>query len=246
MMLKVVICDDNIEDLISIEKMLVRFQTVHQQEQCEIEKFSDSNALYKKIISGFKADIYILDMLMPLKNGIDIGKLIRKQDKDSAVIYSTASDDFALEAYRVHAVRYLMKPLDEEKFYEALEYAYAFVNMKEEPLYLLKTPDGLVTIAHSRIVYVENKARVLHVHLADGRVIKSLFIRKSFENEISSLAESTSFLHVHKSFLINLKHVEKLTQYHMVMAGGEQVPVSKKKYTEVKRRYLSFVADRFR
>lgn len=78
-MLKVVICDDNIEDLISIEKMLVRFQTVHQQEQCEIEKFSDSNALYKKIILGFKADIYILDMLMPLKNGIDIGKLIRKQ-----------------------------------------------------------------------------------------------------------------------------------------------------------------------
>lgn len=245
-MLKVVICDDNIEDLINMEKMLVRFNTIHQQEQCEIEKFSDANVLYKKIVSGFTADIYILDMLMPVKNGIDIGRLVRKQDRNSAVIYSTASDDFALEAYSVHAVRYLMKPLNEDKFCEALEYACTFVNMKEEPLYLLKTPEGLVTMAHSRIVYIENKARILHVHLADGRVIKSLFIRKSFENEIGSLAESMSFLHVHKSFLVNLRHVEKLTQDHMVMAGGEVVPVSKKKYTEVKRRYLSFIADRFR
>lgn len=192
------------------------------------------------------ADIYILDMLMPLKNGIDIGKLIRKRDKDKVIIYTTTSDDFAMDAYNVQAVRYLLKPIQADKFCEAMEYAFSYSNVREEPLYLLKTPKGLISLPYSKIVYIENRARVLQVYLADGQILNSLFIRRSFDEETSEIIESSSFMQTHKSFVVNLRHIGKLTQSEIIMANGSVVPISKKKYADVKRKYLTYMADRYR
>lgn len=114
--MKIVICDDSIEDLIKIEKLLHRYAESCADTQIEIEKFSDSSKLYDKICSREWADIYVLDMLMPERTGIDIGSLIQKGSGGSVIIYVTSSDDFALEAYRVHAARYLLKPIREEDF----------------------------------------------------------------------------------------------------------------------------------
>ncbi len=245
-MLKIVICDDNIKDLMSTEKMLIRFQELYQQEQWEWEKFTDSNMLYNKVESGDLADIYILDMLMPVKSGIEIGRRIRDMGRDRVIIYTTTSDDFALDAYGVQAVRYLLKPLKEEYFYEAMEYAFAAVNTKDELLFPLKTQEGILSLPHSKIVYVENKDRTLHIHLEDGRVMKSLFIRTSFGDEIGNLSEDPSFLQVHKSFIVNLRYAEKLKQNGLEMRNEDTVPISKKRYMDVKRKYLSYMADKYR
>lgn len=245
-MLKITVCDDNIEDLINTEKLLVKFAKHHPQEEWEIEKFSDSSRLYKRIEEGELADIYILDMLMPLRNGIDVGRLIRKSDKDKVIIYMTTSDDFALEAYNVQAVRYLLKPIQEDKFYEAMELSVTYLNIREEPLYLLKTSEGLISLPYSKILYIEHRARVLYVYLTDDRIFNSLFIRKSFDDEIDGIMDSDSFMQTHKSFVVNLRHIGKLTQSKIIMINGNEVPVSKKKYADVKRKYLAYMADRYR
>lgn len=245
-MLRITICDDNIEDLMNIEKLLAKFAELHPQESYKIEKTSDSCGLYKKIGEGSLSDIYILDMLMPMKNGIDVGKMIRTMDKDKVIIYTTTSDDFAMEAYNVQAVRYLLKPIEEEKLYEAMKYAISYSNTKDEPSFLLKTSEGLISLPYSKIVYIENRARVLQVCLTNGRILKSLFIRKSFDDEISEIMGSQTFMQTHKSFVVNLRYIGKMTQSNIIMVNGDEVPVSKKKYAEVKRKYLAYMADRYR
>ena len=191
--MKITICDDSIEDMLAIEKLILKYKTLYPGRSLEVEKFSDPSLLYQNILEGNMADIYILDMLMPGRTGIDLGNQIRKCGCENVIIYITSSEDFSLDAYGVRAVRYLLKPVDEEQLFEALDYALFVTKVMSEPLYLLKTRDGLVQTPYSRIEYVENAYRRLEVHLAGGEVLKSLFIRKSFEEEVKEIAERKNF-----------------------------------------------------
>lgn len=208
-------------------------------------KYTDALLLYREIKEKESADIYILDLLMDGKTGIDLGLEMRRSGGKSEIIYITSSDDFALDAYGVHAGRYLLKPVKKVDFFEALDHAISCVGVEEEALFLVKTRDGLESAAYTQIEYVENSSRTLAVYLTDGRQIRSIFIRKSFEDEVWSLLSDRCFVQVHKSFVINLKYVRKLGQSAVVMESGREIPVSKSRMAEVKREYLSYALERY-
>lgn len=241
--MKITICDDSIKDLLNIEKLLLKYKELYPDRDFELEKFSDPSRLYQKISEGKLADIYILDMLMPRRTGIDLGNLIRTSGCENAIIYITVSDDYALDAYGVHAVRYLLKPVNEGKLYEALDHALSYTEIKAESLYLIKTKTGLLQRPYSKIEYIENVSRKLEVHMSDGEILKSLFIRKSFEAEIQELTEKKNFLQIHKSFLVNLSYVKQITSEGMIMKSGKCLPISRAKAANVKREYLLYVSE---
>lgn len=246
--MKIMICDDDAGDLLKIEELILKYKILHPDRRIELGKFSDPTKLYHRILAGEEADIYILDMLMPGRTGIDLGNQIRKSGGENIIIYITSSDDYALDAYGVHAIRYLLKPIDEEKFFEALDYGLSYFDTRagREPVYLLKTKGGLVRTPYSKIEYIENANRKLEVHLAGGEVLKSLFIRKSFEEEIHEIAEEKNFWQTHKSFLVNFDYVRQLGMGSIIMESGRQLPVSKAKAAKVKREYLLFVSGKYR
>ncbi len=123
MLMKIVVCDDCVEDLQYIEGLLQKYTKSASSAGLVVDKYIDAATLYDRIQEGERAEIYILDMIMAERTGIDIGSLIRKARGDSVIIYITSSDDYALEAYGVHAVRYLLKPVSEESFFEAMDSA---------------------------------------------------------------------------------------------------------------------------
>ncbi len=211
-----------------------------------MEQFSHAAKLYQKIQEKELADIYILDMIMSEKTGIDIGTLIRSSNRQSVIVYITSSDDFALEAYGVRAVRYLLKPVSEEQFFEALDYALSLTKLETEKIYPVKTKNGLVAIPYSKIEYIENYSRVLNIFQTDGESVKSIFIRKSFDEEIREIAQDKRFMQVHKSFLINMNYVNKLTQNTILMESGKSIPISKKRVVNVRKEYLLFVSEQYR
>lgn len=244
--MKIVVCDDSIEDLTEIERLLAKYKEIHPDIRIEVEQFSDAVQLYQKIQEKDLADIYILDMIMSEKTGIDIGTLIRTSNKESIIVYITSSDDFAMEAYSVRAVRYLLKPVSEEQFFEALTYAMSLTKLEKEITYPVKTKNGLIAVPAAKIEYIENYSRQLNIYLTNGENIKSIFIRKSFDEEIRDIAQDRRFIQVHKSFLINMNYVNKLTQSSILMESGKIIPVSKKRSADVRKEYLLYVNERYR
>ena len=244
--MKIVVCDDSIEDLTEIERLLTKYKEIKSNTNLEVEQFSHAAKLYLKIQEKELADIYILDMIMSEKTGIDIGTLIRSSNRQSVIVYITSSDDFALEAYGVRAVRYLLKPVSEEQFFEALDYALSLTKLETEKIYPVKTKNGLVAIPYSKIEYIENYSRVLNIFQTDGESVKSIFIRKSFDEEIREIAQDKRFMQVHKSFLINMNYVNKLTQNTILMESGKSIPISKKRVVNVRKEYLLFVSEQYR
>ena len=109
----------------------------------------------------------------------------------------------------------------------------------------MKTREGLESIPYSRIEYIENSSRKLEIHLTDGRKITSIYIRKSFEEETRELINARNFMCVHKSFLVNLNYVRRLNQSDVVMDSGIRIPVSKKSFLDVKKKYLLFISDQY-
>lgn len=250
--MKIVICDDSMKDLKKVEDLLAEYERTFACEKFMVEEFLDASVLYDKILQEEPADIYILDMIMPEKTGIDLGNLLEKAGK-SVVIFITYSDDFALEAYGVHAVRYLVKPVHEDVFFEAMNYAISHIRAAQNSLdaagcgkrYPVKTKDGLVSVPYSDIEYIENASRILDIHLTDGRSIKSIFIRKSFDDEIREIMQDRNFVRVHKSFLVNMDKIMRLTQDSCFLESGRNVPVSKTRSAEVKREYLVFASKQY-
>lgn len=244
--MKIVVCDDDEEDLAKIERLLTSYRQANSDIRLDIEKFLDAETLYRKIQTEDLADIYILDMIMSKKTGIDIGSEIRRTGRESVIVYITSSDDFAFQAYGVRAIRYLLKPVSEEQFFEALDYALSLTKAEKELIYSVKTKNGLVAVPYSKIEYIENYSRVLNIWLTDGELIKSIFIRKSFNEEIKEIAEDKNFIQVHKSFLINMRYVKKLTQGSVLMESGKSIPVSKNRAADVRKEYLLFVTEYYR
>ena len=106
----------------------------------------------------------ILDILMSEATGIDLGSQIQKSAENKVIIYITSTEEFALDAYEVRAARYLLKPVEQDKFFEAMDYALSYMEVRHDPIYLVKTKQGLVSVSHSKIEYVENASRMLDVH----------------------------------------------------------------------------------
>lgn len=241
-----VICDDNEENLLELERMLLQYSARLPGFSFGIEKFTDAALLLHKIQYQKPADIYILDIVMSDISGIDLGREIRKRSEKSIIIYTTASDQFALDAYDIFAIRYLLKPLEENRFFEALDYALSQIQDKRESFFTVKTKDGLESVPYREIEYIENSSRKLEIHLMDGRRIISIYIRKSFEEEIKELLDAGNFLCVHKSFLVNLNYVRKLNQNNVIMNSGIGIPVSRKSAFQVKKNYLLFISDQYK
>lgn len=229
--MKFVICDDNTECLSELEKLLLRYSARRPGILFQIEKFSDASLLLHKIQEKEPADIYILDIVMSDITGIDLGREIRKKSKKSIVIYITASDSYALDAYDILAIRYLLKPVEEERFFEALDHALSQMDTQKQQSFLVKTKNGLESIPYEEIEYIENSARKLDIHLTNGEKVTSIYIRRSFEEEIKELLDAGNFLSVHKSFLINLNYVRKLQPDSVTMTNGISIPVSKKTHS---------------
>ncbi|MCM1411986.1 MAG: LytTR family DNA-binding domain-containing protein [Lachnospiraceae bacterium] len=242
----VAVCDDSIEDLTELKRLLTKYMETNQNTRYEIEPFCEAVELYQKIQEKDFADIYILDMIMSEKTGIDIGTLIRNSGNESVIIYITSSDDFAMEAYGVHAVRYLLKPINEKQVFEALDHACSLTKPERETMYLIKTKNGPIAVPYSQIEYIENYSRILHIGLTDGKHIKSIFIRKSFYDNIREIAQDKRFIQPHQSFLVNMSHVDKLAQDCMILKSGKSIPISRKKAAQVKKEYLLFVSALYR
>lgn len=244
--MKIVACDDSKEDLAEIKRLLEKYREKNADIEFEVMGFLSSDALYGMIKQEELGDIYILDIIMADKTGIDIGSMLRMVSEKSVIIYITSSEDYAMEAYSVRAVRYLIKPIREELFFEALDYAVSdILNVKKDAFYQVKTKEGLMSIPYSRIECIENYARTLHICMTDGNSIQSIFIRKSFEEEVRPLAEDKRFVHVHKSFLVNMDHIYKLAQNTIIMENGQNIPISRTRAAEVKKAYLMYVSAKY-
>ena len=117
----IALCDDEAEELDQIENLLAIYQHNKQILEYKTERFESAEALLKRVIEEkYTPDLLVLDIFMSGKSGMEAAEEIRKSGCVIPIVFLTASTGYALKAYSVDAIQYLVKPLDKERFFHVM------------------------------------------------------------------------------------------------------------------------------
>ena len=183
-----------------------------------------------KMLNENSYDIIFLDINMPLLSGVELMEL---QPKRPLTIVTTAYSDYALSAYQNDAIDYLLKPISFEKFSKAIEKAKTYSSgnsLKKEnntnAKVLSQRVNGQMTdILLSDIIYIESLGNYMKLYSAK---LKTPIIIYGSLSSIAAEIDSTNFIQVHRSFIVNTAKITSVTFKTLTMCNNEIIPVGRK------------------
>ncbi len=181
-------------------------------------------------------DILLLDIEMGKINGVELAKQVRASEKNGCrtqIVFITGYPDFISEGYDVAALHYLMKPVKEEKLFEVLSRAKANAESSAKKL-IFHTNEADKAVYVSSIIYAE----------AFSHMIKISTEESTFEvrMKLSELAEmlGENFIQTHRSYIVNLAHIESLTKTELVLDSGKAIPISRAEQQKVHSAFVRY------
>ncbi|MDX9888296.1 MAG: LytTR family DNA-binding domain-containing protein [Anaerovoracaceae bacterium] len=237
-MLNIAICDDNIGDLSNMVSLIGDYQAL-QRDKNSIHTSSFQNAfdLIASMEGGQNYDLVLLDVLMPYLTGMDAAKEIRGFNQDAKIIFMTSSPEFAVDSYSVNAYYYALKPLWKEQLFVLLDKVIAESQIHLGNSLLIKSKTGLTRIYTSRLEFAEVVGRTIFYHLSDDAIIEATGTITQLEN---MLIDNPGFIRTHRSYIVNMEHIDTLRQREILMQTGYLVPLARANYNQVKSAYFSF------
>ncbi|MEA4961878.1 LytR/AlgR family response regulator transcription factor [Lutispora sp.] len=238
-MLRIAICDDQPRELEIINEYITEYLDTNTLE-AEMKEFSHPDKLLTAI-DAKSFHIYILDIVMPMVSGLELGKEIRRLDREAQIIYATTEPQFALQAYAASPINYLIKPIEKQRLFDTLTLAISKADLAEEQTFAVKTADSLRIIKLSDIVCCEYRSHAVIFSLTNGEEVLSRTIRENFSEYSSPILKDRHFLQCHTSFVVNLRRVERFAKDSFTLCGGKIVPIAAKQYPAVRDTYMDYL-----
>lgn len=190
----------------------------------------------------FPYDVVFLDIAMRQMNGVELARAIRQKDKNLPIAFLTADRTFAIEGYEVHAVRYLLKPVTAEKLGslldELLETAEA--DAQDTDCITVGEKGAVRKISESSICYIEVLGHYTQLHLQDSSAVR---VKESLASVAAMLHQKELFVKCHRSFVVNLRYVEKISRAACALSDGTVLPVSRNSYQELNERFIQYYRE---
>ncbi len=239
-MLKIALCDDDAAELARSETLLKEFCTQRPALAAGVTAFRGAQGLLDALGKGNDFDVYLLDVLMPEKNGIQTGKEIRALGRDGAIIYLTTSPDYAVDSYQARAFYYLLKPLERYRLFQVLDEVADVLLKRQDAAAIIHTAAGLRSIPLSDILYVERVDRLMRYYLVGGETVDSRTLRGSLREGAATLLTDERFALCGASFVLGLHHVKSIERGRALLDTGEWVSVSMNACAELKRAWMNY------
>lgn len=233
--MNIAICDDDFFSLNETHSFVSDFVKSNLPLPNIIEKFSSPDQLLKETKSGRIFELYILDIIMPIFNGIELAKELRKNNPIAKFIFFTITPEFAISSYDVEAIHYLLKPLDQLKFGTILRRTIDRIQTNKVRFIQIKEYGNLINIDVNSILFIEVIKHKIHYHLKDNRVITDY---GSLKEVVSQLADLNYFIKCHKSYVVNLNFTEMIIDHAFRMRNVSTVPISRKYYRSSRISFL--------
>jgi two-component system, LytTR family, response regulator len=201
-----------------------------------------------KSIQQYQPDLIFLDIQMPKINGFEMLELI---DQPPAVIFTTAFDEFAIKAFESHAIDYLLKPFNQDRFDKAIQKWQELKagSQKETTKELLETAslspaqnhrivikDGakIKIIPVQDVFYLEAADDYVKVHTKDG-----YFLKNKTMSHFEQALDTQLFVRSHRSYIVNIQQITRIDPYEKdnhvaILRSGAKVPVSRSGYGKLK------------
>ena len=202
-----------------------------------------------KLIYQEKPQIVFLDIEMPGYLGTQIVDFFEKDSIDFQMIFTTAYSEYAIKAFELNAIAYLLKPLDPQKVCSAIQKALSINNNQQFNRQLqglksaltnfkfgkigLPVSDGILYVKLEDVLFLQAEGMYTRFHTFPEQ---NILTSKPLKHYMKILEGSNNFFRTHRSYLINIKHIKQFVKkdgIHLLMDNDAIVAVSKEKQTEL-------------
>lgn len=208
-------------------------------------------------VNRFHPDVLFCDMEMPILNGLEVGKFLLENGKEVILVYITAYDDYAIKAFEMNALDYLLKPISECRFHHMVEKLKNQVQRKEEnrnalqkTIEKMNIPVEQLCLYREGIIYPIKLEEIIYLH-TEEKLTRFITTKGIFENykplsEIEQILPQKDFFKCHRAYIINVKWIESIIpwsnrSFHIHLKGQEtEIPVSRQNAGELKQRFQIF------
>jgi two-component system response regulator LytT len=227
--IRVIIADD---ERLAREELAYQLQ---QESDIELLPCATNGRELLQLVEEHQPDVVFLDMKMPEMEGIQAARMLSSRKQQPLIVFSTAYEDYALEAFKLNAVDYLLKPTEPHRLKETLNRLRKRLSegtsippIKVSKL-LIETNSRLVVIDPESIMYAVRDDRVVQIYTAE-----ECYLAKMTLQQLEERLQPHSFFRTHKSYLVNLQYVSELEPwfngaYNLILKGPKriQIPVSR-------------------
>lgn len=228
--------------MIAEDEVLAREELVYMLEKekdIELCPSAETGEELLELYFEHKPDVLILDIEMPGITGVEAAKQIMQSANEPPLfVFTTAYDNYAIDAFEIEAVDYLLKPFDHVRLHQALERIRKRLGEKKEARtqnapkskkLLIDDGERMIVLSPDSIYYAVPSQRTLEIH-TENEVIESKMTLQELEKKLEGL----SFFRTHRSYLVNLNHVHEITPwfngaYNITLKNKEKttIPVSR-------------------
>lgn len=236
-MVRIALCDDEVKILDEVVSYINKYEEKKSNQGLEVFSFDSVKSLVNALDDAKDFDIFVLDVYIGDEMGTALAKEIRKRGIESPIIFLTTSIEHAPQSFETGTLRYLIKPLNPTKFYEALDVALLNAEKLGQRLIKLKTENGMESINASHIMCSEAHDHYQYVTLYSGEEIK---VRLTVTELFMILSKHGGFIRVGGSYIINLTYVKNVTRSDVLLYNNINIPIPRGKYTEIKNAFWDY------
>lgn len=230
--MRIAIVDDSPVDRVQLLECLTKYFAETKTEY-ETTCYEDAKDFLENYHYTF--DFIILDIDMPGLSGINAAKILREKDPNVTLMFVTKMPQYAIEAYSVEAMDYMLKPVSYPDFCLKMKKAERYIRRNADAPIRIQTAEGALMRPASQILYVESRQHYLYYH-TDGEVLK-------VRSKLSSAEEALlpyHFARAGESYLVNLSRITGFDGSD-VIAGGDRIPVSRRCRTSFLSAYTRYI-----
>lgn len=184
-------------------------------------------------------DLIILDVIMPLLNGMDTAKELRNDNQSVPIIFLTSAKEFAVDSYEVKAFHYLLKPVDDVKLFRILD-DFLKTTALPQTHFTAQTDRGFCKIVVDDVDYLEAQNKEVLVHLSNGRTIA---VRELFSKCEKIFSLKNGFFRCHRSYIVNLNIIEQFTKSEITTNQSATIPIARNRYVAFKETYFNYMFE---
>jgi DNA-binding LytR/AlgR family response regulator len=230
-MINAIAIDDEPLALTVIESLCAKSESINLQ-----KTFTQPNEALKHL-RKFPVDLIFCDIQMPAMTGIN---LVKSLQQTTMVIFTTAFSEYAAVSYDLNAIDYLLKPINQKRFTQAITKAneyFDYINKKDrsaDKSIFIRADFSLVKIPLADILYIEGLADYLKIHIKDRKTIVARMPMKDMMDKLPS----ADFIRVHRSFILPFNKIEAVRGTTIII-GDREFPIGKTYTGEFFARYSS-------
>ena len=232
--MRIAVCDDDLREQEQFEKALQGWDPTRRT-----EKFFNGSSLLEAAKEVPSFDIVFMDIYMPVENGVDIARTLRKASPETEIVFVTTSENHAVSAFSLGALHYLVKPVTTEGIVESFR-RLAEVRARQRETLSISVRGDTCTIFLSQICALKSHNHVVEVSLDDGRQLKTRTPLYELEQKLNF-----RFLKINRGVIVNMDQIERMGTDCCILRTGGQLYLAARERNTIRAAYSDYLLDRY-